>query len=161
MNPVKAITQLLTTSKPVRKFNIECQLMFYFKNKSYFLRKFFQRRLYYKYHCEISHMASIHESVQFVHPIAVIIGSQAVIEENCIIYQCVTIGSTFNDDNKMPTIKSGAIISSGAKIIGNITIGKNCIIGANAVVTKSVPDNMVVVGANKMHQKKENLISHQ
>lgn len=159
MKVLKSIFQLIATNKPVRRFNIECRLMFYFNQKSYFLRKFFQRRLYYIYHCEISHMASIHESVQFVHPIAVVIGSQAVIEANCIIYQCVTIGATLNNDNKMPKIKSGTIIYSGAKIIGDITIGKDCIIGANAVVTKSIPDNMVVVGANKIHSKKANLIS--
>ncbi|MBF4448285.1 serine acetyltransferase, partial [Vibrio anguillarum] len=34
----------------------------------------------------------------------------------------------------------------GACILGDITIGNNAIIGANAVVTKSVPDNGVVVG---------------
>lgn len=55
----------------------------------------------------------------------------------------------------MPTIKSGTTISSGAKIIGDIIIGNNCIIGANAVVTKSVPNNSVVVGANKIHKRKD------
>jgi len=49
----------------------------------------------------------------------------------------------------MPKIKSGTIVSTGAKIIG-----KNCIIGANAVVTKSIPDNSVVIGANKIHKRK-------
>jgi serine O-acetyltransferase len=73
-----------------------------------------------------------------------------VIEEDCIIYQCVTIGTSFDCDNKMPTIKKGTTISTGAKIIGDITIGRNCIIGANAVVTKDIPDNCTVVGANKI-----------
>ena len=36
----------------------------------------------------------------------------------------------------------------GAKVIGGVTIGENCIIGANAVVTKSIPDNSIVIGAN-------------
>jgi len=72
-----------------------------------------------------------------------------LLKKNCTIYQCVTIGSTFNDNNKMPKIKSGTIVSTGAKIIG-----KNCIIGANAVVTKSIPDNSVVIGANKIHKRK-------
>jgi len=126
-----------------------------FSKTSRILRKIFQRRLYYVYNCEISHSASIDKSVKFVHPIAVVIGSQAVIEDNCLIYQCVTIGSTFNCDNKMPHIKSGTIISAGAKIIGDITIGKNCIVGANAIVTKSVPDNMVITLANKIHPRKD------
>ena len=77
-----------------------------------------------------------------------------LLKKNCTIYQCVTIGSTFNDNNKMPKIKSGTIVSTGAKIIADIIIGKNCIIGANAVVTKSIPDNSVVIGANKIHKRK-------
>ncbi len=153
------IFKLFTTNNPVKKFNLEYQLMLHYNNKNNFLRKIFQRRLYYKYHCEISNHAQIDKSVKFVHPIAVVVGSNAKIEENCIIYQCVTIGTSFDCDNKMPYIKSGTTISKGAKIIGDITIGHNCIIGANAVVTKDIPDNSTVVGANKIllpKEKKEN-----
>lgn len=34
----------------------------------------------------------------------------------------------------------------GAIILDGITIGKNVIVGAGAVVTKDVPDNVLVVG---------------
>jgi acetyltransferase-like isoleucine patch superfamily enzyme len=37
-------------------------------------------------------------------------------------------------------------IGAGARIIGEVTIGNNVIIGANAVVTKSIPSNVVAVG---------------
>lgn len=154
MKNIFKILQLFFTNNPINKFNIEYQLMLYYSEKNRFLRKKFQRRIYYIYNCEISHTAKIHKSVKFVHPIAVVVGSQVVIEADCIIYQCVTIGTTFNCNNKMPIVKSGTTISSGAKIIGDITIGNNCIIGANAVVTKSVPNNSVVVGANKIHKRK-------
>ena len=144
------ILKLFFTSNPIKRFQMECQLMLYYTKRSRFLRKRFQRRLYYIYSCDISHSAQIHESVTFGHPIGIVIGSNAVIEKNCSIYQNVTIGANFASDNKMPRIKQNTKISAGAKIIGDIIIGENCIIGANAVVTKSIPDNSIVVGANKV-----------
>lgn len=44
------------------------------------------------------------------------------------------------------TIKDGAIIGSRAVIKAGVTIGKNSVVAMGAVVTKDVPDNMVVVG---------------
>ncbi len=155
MKNILKILKLFSTNNPIKKFNLEYQLMLHYSNKNRFLRKYFQRRIYYKYNCEISHTAQIDFSVKFVHPIAVVVGSNAIIEKNCIIYQCVTVGTSFNCNNKMPHIKSGTTISTGAKIIGDITIGENCIIGANAVITKSIPANSVVVGANKILQKSD------
>ncbi len=129
-------------------------MLYYSRKESHFLRKRFQRRLYYIYGCEISHTAKIHKSVKFVHPIAVIIGSRAIIDEECKIYQGVTIGSNFNSDGAMPHIKKNTYIGAGAKLIGSITIGENCIVGANAIVTKSIPDNTIVTGSNTIRGKK-------
>lgn len=152
------IIKVFFTNAPMKKFMLEVELMLHFSGKNRILRKYFQRRIYYKYNCEISHSSKIDTSVRFIHPIAIVIGSNAIIEKNCMIYQCVTIGSTASDNNKMPYIKEGTIVYAGAKLIGGITIGKNCTVGANAVVTKSVPDNSIVVGVNKIHKKtKENI----
>lgn len=43
-------------------------------------------------------------------------------------------------------IRRGASIGGGATILPGISIGRNAMVGAGAVVTKSVPDNAVVVG---------------
>ena len=43
-------------------------------------------------------------------------------------------------------VREGASIGSGSTILCGVTIGKNSIVGAGAVVTKNVPDNMVVAG---------------
>ena len=43
-------------------------------------------------------------------------------------------------------VRSGAAIGGGATILPGISIGRNAMVGAGAVVTKSVPDNAVVVG---------------
>lgn len=140
--------RLLLTRNPKKRFRLECQLMFDYSRRSAFLRKRFQRRLYYVYGCEISPSARIDATVEFVHPLGVVIGSKAVVEEGCTVYQQVTLGSDFTETQKMPYVKRGTLIGAGAKLIGGITVGENCIIGANAVVTKSVPDNSIVVGAN-------------
>lgn len=44
-------------------------------------------------------------------------------------------------------VKQNAWIGAGAKILAGVTIGVNVVVGAGAVVTKDVPDNVVVVGA--------------
>src|SRR3989338_5230472 len=44
------------------------------------------------------------------------------------------------------TIKKGASIGANATILPGLTIGKNAMVGAGAVVTRSVPQNVVVSG---------------
>jgi len=43
-------------------------------------------------------------------------------------------------------VKKGASIGSGATILSNVTIGENAIVGAGSVVTKDVPQNVIVAG---------------
>ncbi|MCC0089150.1 acyltransferase [Aeromonas veronii] len=43
-------------------------------------------------------------------------------------------------------IKEGASLGANATILPGITIGKNSMVGAGAVVTKDVPDNVLVIG---------------
>lgn len=52
-----------------------------------------------------------------------------------------------------PVLGDNIFVGAGAKIIGSVKIGNNVIIGANAVVTKNIPDNKVVVGANIILEK--------
>lgn len=44
------------------------------------------------------------------------------------------------------TVQAGASIGGGATILPGVRIGRNAMIGAGSVVTKSVPDDAVVVG---------------
>ncbi|EHR5328916.1 serine O-acetyltransferase [Campylobacter coli] len=82
------------------------------------------------------------------HANGVVIGQTAVIEDDVLIYQGVTLGGTSleKDTKRHPTIKKGVIIGSGAKVLGNITIGENAKIGSNAVVVKDVGANLTAVG---------------
>lgn len=47
---------------------------------------------------------------------------------------------------KRPIVKNNVFVGPNVVVIGDVTIGNNVVIGAGAVVTKSVPDNCVVVG---------------
>lgn len=50
-------------------------------------------------------------------------------------------------DKFLPTVlKKGCSIGANATILPGLTIGESAMVGAGAVVTKSVPDNTVVVG---------------
>ncbi len=82
------------------------------------------------------------------HGFGVVIGETAIVEDNVLIYQGVTLGGVNLERNikRHPTIKRGAVIGGGAKVLGDITIGENSRVGANSVVVKSVPDNSTAVG---------------
>ena len=83
------------------------------------------------------------------------IHNNAVIGENCTIFQQVTIGLNEHrlDYSKAAQIGNRVYIGAGAKIIGNVTIGDDVRIGANAVVTKDVPSGKTVVGYNKIIER--------
>lgn len=85
------------------------------------------------------------------HISGIVISYFAEIGNGCTIYQQVTIGQeSIGHKGQAPTIGNNVYIGAGAKIIGSIKIGNNVKIGANAVVTKDVPDNSTVVGANRI-----------
>ncbi len=43
-------------------------------------------------------------------------------------------------------VRRGASIGSGAVLLGGVTVGERAVVGAGAVVTKGVPDRVIVVG---------------
>lgn len=107
------------------------------------LRVYFRGLLQRKYNILIGANAKLGEKIIFPHPQNVVIGSGVVIGNDCTIYHDVTLGQ---NHSKYPTVGNNVIIYPGAKIIGEVQIGDNSIIGANAVVTKDVPNNVIVAG---------------
>jgi serine O-acetyltransferase len=80
------------------------------------------------------------------HGMGVVIGETAIVGDNVLLYQGVTLGGTGKETGKRhPTLGNNIVVGAGAKILGNITIGDNSYIGANAVVIKNVPSNSTVV----------------
>ena len=100
--------------------------------------------------CDIS-TREIGRRFRVPHISGIIISCYASIGDDCTIYHQVTIGEeSIAHKGQAPRIGNNVYIGAGAKIIGAIRVGNNIRIGANAVVTKDVPSNCTVVGANKI-----------
>ena len=96
---------------------------------------------------EIHPGAKIGRRLFIDHGMGVVIGETAVIGNDVLLYQGVTLGGTGLDKGKRhPTIGNNVVIGTGAKVLGNITVGDNSYIGANSVVIKDVPANATIVG---------------
>ncbi len=81
------------------------------------------------------------------HGMGVVIGETAVIGDNCLIYQGVTLGGTGKDKGKRhPTLGDNVMVGSGAKVLGPFKVGDNVKIAAGAVVLDPIPDNCTAVG---------------
>jgi serine O-acetyltransferase len=118
----------------------------------YARRLFFLARLISQYArlitgIEIHPGATVGEGFFIDHGMGVVIGETAVIGNDVLLYQGVTLGGTgLVKGKRHPTIGNNVVIGAGAKVLGNITVGDNSYIGSNAVVIKDVPPNATVVG---------------
>ncbi len=96
---------------------------------------------------EIHPAATIGRRFFIDHGMGVVIGETAIVGDDVLLYQGVTLGGTGKEHGKRhPTLGNNIVVGSGAKILGNITIGSNCRIGASSVVIDDVPENSTVVG---------------
>ena len=96
---------------------------------------------------EIHPNARIGRGFVIDHGMGVVIGETAIVGDDVMIYQGVTLGGTsLVHEKRHPTIEDRVVIGAGAKVLGNITIGSDSRIGANSVVLESVPSNSTVVG---------------
>lgn len=96
---------------------------------------------------EIHPGAQIGKGLFIDHGMGVVIGETAIIGDNVLLYQGVTLGGTGIEKGKRhPTVGNNVVIGAGAKILGNVTVGDNSYVGANAVVIKDVPQNSTIVG---------------
>ena len=92
------------------------------------------------------------------HSGAIVVHGNAVMGDDCVIRQGVTIGNRRMDQPfAAPHIGNRVNIGAGAKILGAVCIGDDAEIGANAVVLHDVPANAVAVGlpARVIRQKVE------
>jgi len=81
------------------------------------------------------------------HGMGVVVGETAIVGDDVLLYQGVTLGGTGKEQGKRhPTIMNNVVIGGGAKILGNITVGENCRVGAGSVVLRDVPSNSTIVG---------------
>lgn len=105
---------------------------------------------------EIHPSATIGRRLFIDHGMGVVIGETAILGDDVLIYQGVTLGGTGKEHGKRhPTIGDDVVIGAGAKVLGNITIGAHTRIGAGSVVIDDVEPNSTVVGVpgRIVHQK--------
>ncbi len=96
---------------------------------------------------EIHPGATIGKGLFIDHGMGVVIGETAVIGDNCLLYQGVTLGGTGKDKGKRhPTLGDNVLVGSGAKVLGPFRVGNNVKIAANAVVLNAIPDDCTAVG---------------
>ncbi|MFZ1180866.1 MAG: serine O-acetyltransferase [Herbaspirillum sp.] len=97
---------------------------------------------------EIHPGAIIGRRVFIDHGFGVVIGETAEINDDCTIYQGVTLGGTSLDRGakRHPTLGRGVIIGAGAKVLGGFCIGDGAKVGSNAVVVREVPPGATAVG---------------
>ena len=97
---------------------------------------------------DIHPAATIGRRVFLDHAFGVVIGETAIVGNDVLIYQGVTLGGVNLERGvkRHPTIGDHTVIGSGAKVLGDITIGENCRVGSNSVVVKSIPDDSTAVG---------------
>jgi len=96
---------------------------------------------------EIHPGAKIGKGLFIDHGMGVVIGETAVVGDNCLLYQGVTLGGTGKGKGKRhPTLGNNVLVGSGAKVLGPFKVGNNVKIAANAVVLSAIPDNCTAVG---------------
>ncbi len=109
--------------------------------------------LYISYLAKVKTGADIHPAseigtgIMIDHGVGLVIGETAVIGNDCVLYQGVTLGGTGKEIGKRhPTLEDGVMISAGASVLGPVTIGAHTKIGAGSVVLKDIPAYCTVVG---------------
>jgi serine O-acetyltransferase len=76
----------------------------------------------------------------------IVVSGDAVLGDDCVIRNGVTIGLRNRGIAGSPQIGNRVDIGAGAKLLGPIRIGDDCAIGANAVVLCDVPARSIAVG---------------
>lgn len=119
----------------------------FYKAHLFFLARFLSQVARFVTGIEIHPGARIGKRFFIDHGMGVVIGETAIIGDDVLLYQGVTLGGTgLTKGKRHPTIGNNVVIGTGANVLGDITVGDNSYIGANAVVIKDVPANSTVVG---------------
>ena len=118
-----------------------------YRRRMFFLARWISQRAARKTGIEIHPAATIGRRFFIDHGTGVVIGETAVIGDDVMIYQGVTLGGTGKDTGKRhPTIGNNVLIGAGAKVLGPFKVGDNTNIAAGAVVLEEIPPDCTAVG---------------
>lgn len=124
---------------------------FFYTHKMRIIAKIIYYLIQILFNCVIPPSVSIGKGTCIAHGVGIVIHHEAVIGENTIIYQNVTMG------NPGVIVGNGCLIGAGSVLLGPCKIGDNAKIGANTVVNYDVPDNCTAVGMKSKIIKHEKL----
>ena len=118
------------------------------------------------FYCDCGCRMTIGKNVTINKGTTILSPGKVVIEDNVLIgpeVKIVTVDHDLHDRHNLfhfgqVTIKENAWICIGAIICPRVTIGRNAVVAAGAVVTKDVPDDVVVGGNPARIIKKINKI---
>lgn len=119
----------------------------FYERKMFTVARIISQRARSKTGIEIHPGAKIGKGLFIDHGMGVVIGETAIIGNDCLLYQGVTLGGTGKDKGKRhPTLGDNVLVGAGAKVLGPFKVGNNVKIAANAVVLNAIPDNCTAVG---------------
>ncbi len=120
---------------------------FFYRHNFKFLARWISQRCVRKTGIEIHPAATIGKRLVIDHGVGVVIGETAIIGDDCLIYQGVTLGGTGKELGKRhPTLGNNVMVGAGAKVLGPFKVGDNARIAAGAVVLAEVPENSTATG---------------
>lgn len=151
--------EILLTYPTLRAIRCYRLAHWFYQRKNFTIARIISQWARSKTGIEIHPGATIGKGLFIDHGMGVVIGETAVIGDNCLLYQGVTLGGTGKDKGKRhPTLGDNVLVGAGAKVLGPFTVGNNVKIAANAVVLNAIPDNCTAVGVPahivKMNGKK-------
>lgn len=157
-----AVEILLTypTLRAIRAYRLA---HWFYVRKYYTIARIISQHARNKTGIEIHPGATIGKGLFIDHGMGVVIGETAIIGDNCLLYQGVTLGGTGKDKGKRhPTLGNNVLVGAGAKVLGPFTVGNNVKIAANAVVLNAIPDDCTAVGvpARVVRRKGEKVHQH-
>ncbi|GMI38877.1 hypothetical protein TeGR_g3057 [Tetraparma gracilis] len=111
------------------------------------LASYLQSQTSQNFQIDIHPNATLGSGIMLDHGTGTVIGSTAVVGDNCSILHHVTLGGSGRKDvDRHPKVGEGCLIGAGSSILGNVRIGNRVQIGAGSLVLEDVDDNAVVVG---------------
>ena len=120
---------------------------FYRKHHMHFLASCLKSHLQYKYGCEIAVNAAISSKASFMHTVGIVIGEGVIVESGVTIYSNVCLGrKNICDEDDYPTVKRGALLSTGCSVLGKVIVEENAVIGAHSLVLSDCIRDGVYVG---------------
>jgi len=102
------------------------------------------------YGIELPHTVTLGRRVRIAHQSGIVVHPFAVIGDDCILRQGVSLGAGAGDDPQMfakqaPQLGRGVSLGAGAVVVGRVKIGDGVTVGPNATVMTHVPAGATVL----------------